>query len=109
SLAVPDPERLLSLEDLAAVPAVRLFVERARGAEPAFALSERNAGAVAEVCARLGGLPLALELAAARVKVLSAEALAARLEGGPLALLGGAGAECRAASRRCGQRWTGAT
>jgi hypothetical protein len=59
SLAVPDRARLPPLEDLAAVPAVGLFVERARRVEPAFALSERNAGAVAEVCARLGGLPLA--------------------------------------------------
>ncbi|MBV9356705.1 MAG: helix-turn-helix domain-containing protein, partial [Chloroflexi bacterium] len=91
SLAVPDPARLPPLAELATVPAVSLFVERACRAEPAFALSERNAGAVAEVCARLGGLPLALELAAARVNVVSAESLAARLEDHSLALLGGGG------------------
>jgi non-specific serine/threonine protein kinase len=91
SLAVPDPARLPPLEDLGAVPAVRLFVERARRVEPVFALSEHNGGAIAEVCARLGGLPLALELAAARVNVVSAEALATRLEAGSLALLGGGG------------------
>jgi predicted ATPase/DNA-binding CsgD family transcriptional regulator len=59
--------------------AVRLFVDRAAAVEPAFQLTDRNAPAVAEVCRRLDGIPLALELAAARVRVLSVEQLAGRL------------------------------
>ena len=60
--------------------AVRLFVERAAAAAPGFALSEENAGAVTEVCRRLDGLPLAIELAAARVRGLGVAGLAARLD-----------------------------
>src|SRR4029078_10149255 len=72
SLAVPDederePERLARSE------AVRLFVERARLVAPAFALTADNAAAVAEVCRRLDGVPLAIELAAARVRLLGVE------------------------------------
>jgi non-specific serine/threonine protein kinase len=68
------PERLLRYD------AIRLFVERARLARPGYALTAANAPAVARVCRRLDGLPLALELAAARVRVLSAEQLAERLD-----------------------------
>jgi DNA-binding SARP family transcriptional activator len=57
-----------------------LFVERARSVRPAFALTERNAEAVAEICRRLDGIPLAIELAAARVRVLSPEQIAERLD-----------------------------
>ncbi len=61
-------------------PAARLFVERARRANPEFRLTRRNAGAVAELCRRLDGIPLALELAAARIRALTAPEIAARLD-----------------------------
>jgi len=80
SLAAPDPRHPLPLEELAAYDAVQLFVERARGARPSFALTARNAAAVAQLCAGLDGIPLALELAAARTKALAVEQLAARLD-----------------------------
>ncbi len=64
---------------LAGSDAVRLFVERARAVQPGFALDARNAAAVAAVCSRLDGIPLALELAAARLRALPVEAVAARL------------------------------
>ena len=70
--------------------AVALFVERARSVKPGFRLSEENAPAVVEICWRLDGLPLAIELAAARVKVLSPEAMLRRLEHGLDLLVGGA-------------------
>ena len=75
-----------ALADLIAAPAARLFVERVRGRQPAFALTERNGRAVAEIARRLDGLPLALELAAARANVLTVEQVAARL-GDALGLL----------------------
>jgi non-specific serine/threonine protein kinase len=79
-LSVPTAPRPLSIEEIARSEAVALFVQRARAADPAFALTEENAVAVAEVCARLDGLPLAIELSAARTKVLPPAALLARLE-----------------------------
>ncbi len=88
-LAAPDPDRLPPLADLAELDAVRLFVTRARSLKPDFALTAENARIVAEICHRLDGLPLALELAAARVKVLPPQALAARLEHALPLLTGG--------------------
>ena len=61
-LAVPDTPPLLDLEDLACCEAVHLFVDRARAAQPGFTLTARNAAAVAQICRRLDGIPLALEL-----------------------------------------------
>ncbi len=74
------PKGLPSLERLIEYDAIRLFVERARSIQPSFALTEGNAAPVAEICHRLDGLPLAIELAAARVKALSVEQIAQRLD-----------------------------
>lgn len=90
----PDPSEMSGLErlnlsggarvlDAAAVgqyAAVRLFIERARAVKPGFAITNENAPAVAGICARLRGMPLAIELAAARIKLLSPEAILSRLE-----------------------------
>jgi predicted ATPase/class 3 adenylate cyclase len=69
-----------SLEQLSQYEAVRLFIERAQAVKPDFAVDNENAPAVAEICHRLDGLPLAIELAAARVRTLPPQALLARLE-----------------------------
>src|SRR5262249_30640321 len=87
-LPLPDLERLPAPEGLLAVPSVALFVERAQAVAP-FSLSAENAESVARICAQLDGLPLALELAAARVKLLSPKALAARLDHRLQVLTGG--------------------
>jgi predicted ATPase len=78
-LTLPDADHLPDLDRLARVPAVALFVERVREVQPTFALTADNAQAIAEICRRLDGLPLALELAAARSNLLPPEALLARL------------------------------
>ncbi|MFI6494371.1 BTAD domain-containing putative transcriptional regulator [Streptomyces sp. NPDC050564] len=87
SLGLPDPHRLPSVEELGRFASVRLFVERAADAAPGFQLTAGNAAAVAQICFRLDGMPLALELAAARVHVLAARQIAERLDDA-LALLG---------------------
>jgi predicted ATPase/class 3 adenylate cyclase len=80
-LPVPDLTTTPTLEALLACPAVSLFDERAKAIKSDFVIDERNARAVAEICARLDGLPLAIELAAARVRLLSPTAMLARLVG----------------------------
>ena len=79
-LAVPDPAAIPEPAGIGDLASVRLFVERAAAATPSFALTRANAAAVAAVCRRLDGLPLAIELAAARVKVLSPAELLSRLD-----------------------------
>ncbi len=73
------PAEAARVEELASSPAVALFVDRARAVRPAFALTEGIAGAVAQICRRLEGLPLAIELAAARTRLLDPAALLTRL------------------------------
>jgi|SRR5579884_321468 len=80
SLDLPDPQRSLSPEQLLEYEAVSLFVARAQAATPRFALDEQNAADVVRICRRLDGLPLALELAAARMAALTPAAIAARLD-----------------------------
>jgi predicted ATPase len=77
---LPDPAHLPPLERVSQYEAVRLFVARAQAVKPDFAVTNANAPAVAEICFRLDGLPLAIELAAARIKVLPPQALLLRLE-----------------------------
>lgn len=89
-LAVPDLDHVPSVAEVAGVAAVQLFVERAQQLVPTFQLAQDNAVAVAAICRRLDGLPLALELAAARVKVLTPTALLARLDQVLPLLTGGA-------------------
>ena len=79
SLSMPDPASLPPLEQLTEFESISLFVERAAASRPGFTLTPANAAAVAQICARLDGIPLAIELAAARVKVLSVDEIAARL------------------------------
>jgi len=79
ALALPDASSDPSPAELAQHESVRLFCERAAAAQPAFALTLRNARAVVEVCRRLDGMPLALELAAARVRAMPVEKIAERL------------------------------
>jgi predicted ATPase/class 3 adenylate cyclase/DNA-binding XRE family transcriptional regulator len=80
SLTLPDPQQLPIVGRLPDYAAVRLFLERARARQPRFGLTEADAAAVVAICARLDGIPLAIELAAARVTSLSVEAIAARLD-----------------------------
>jgi predicted ATPase/serine/threonine protein kinase len=89
-LALPDSRSKPSVEVLSRCPAVALFVQRARAVKPDFELNRENAPVVAEICARLDGLPLAIELAAAWVKVLSPSLMLARLASRLQLLTGGA-------------------
>jgi len=80
SLSLPDVRQLPPLEQLAEYEAIQLFLERAQKVMPGFRLTKANALAVAQVCARLDGIPLAIELAAARVRALPVEEIAGRLD-----------------------------
>jgi non-specific serine/threonine protein kinase len=79
ALLAPDPERLPSVEDIAQYDAVRLFTERATAVLPAFRITPQNAQSVARICHRLDGIPLAVELAAVRVKSLAVDQISSRL------------------------------
>ena len=80
SLSLPDPKQSPTLEQLTQYEAVRLFIERATLIQPHFLVTKDNAPAIAQICTRLDGIPLALELAAARANVLSMEQIAKRLD-----------------------------
>jgi predicted ATPase/DNA-binding CsgD family transcriptional regulator len=80
SLAFPDPHHLPKIEAIPQYEAVQLFVERTRSFVPTFSISAENAKEIVRICRRLDGIPLALELAAARVKVLGVDQIANRLE-----------------------------
>ncbi len=87
-LGLPDPRHLPDLETLSQFASVALFIERAMSVRPGFAVDAANAPAIAEICVRLDGMPLAIELAAARVRVLTPQAILSRL-GDQLSLLAG--------------------
>jgi len=89
-LAFPNPQRLPRLDTLSQYGAVALFIERATAIRPDFTVTNDNAPAVAEICQRLDGLPLAIELAAARIRLLSPQTILARLERRLPLLTGGA-------------------
>lgn len=80
SLPLPEMQQVLSLERLQEFASIELFVERASAAKINFTLTEQNAKSVVEICHRLDGIPLAIELAAARTKVLSVDEIAVRLD-----------------------------
>ncbi len=90
-LAVPPPTPLLSAEELPDYTAVRLFVERARAARPSFSLTDDNGRAISELCRRLEGLPLGLELGAAWLRLLSPDALLGQIKRRLPLLAGGPG------------------
>ena len=80
SLSVPNAQTVLTLENILQHEAIRLFIERARDVSPQFSVTPANFRAVAQICSRLVGIPLAIELAAARAKMLNAEQIAERLD-----------------------------
>jgi predicted ATPase/DNA-binding CsgD family transcriptional regulator len=89
-LELPDPKHPQPVERLTQYEAVRLFVERAQAANADFSITNENAPAVVEICAHLDGLPLAIELAAARIKLLPPQAMLSRLSNRLKLLTGGA-------------------
>jgi predicted ATPase len=106
-LSLPDPKHMPAPERLTQYAAVALFVERASAARPDFVVTAANAPAIAEICARLDGLPLAIELAAVRVKLLTPEALLSRLSRQLQVLTGGArDLEARQQTMRAAIAWS---
>jgi tetratricopeptide (TPR) repeat protein len=105
SLELPEPADAGALDRLGTLSSVRLFVDRARDVRPGFVLDPGNATAVVEICRCLDGIPLALELAAARASHLEAAEIAARL-GAALPLLGRAGEVTRHATLRATLEWS---
>jgi len=79
SLTLPDAQVMLEPEGLCEFESIRLFVDRARSVKPGFTLSDQNGDAVVQICRRLSGMPLAIELAAARIKIMSTDEIALRL------------------------------
>ena len=107
-LALPDPGHLPDDETIMRYGAIALFLERAREVNPPFQVTPQQVPLIAEICRRLDGLPLAIELAVARLKVLSLPSLLERLEHG-LAVLTGAHAMCLPGSPPCAIPSPGAT
>ncbi len=89
-LVLPDPRHLPPVDQLTQYEAVRLFIDRARSVKPDFTVTNENAPAVAEICYRLDGLPLAIELAAARIKLLPPAVILSKLQSRLRLLTGGA-------------------
>lgn len=89
SLAIPDPKEELSVEKLTQYESVRLFMERALTVNPKFRVTNENSRALAGICSQLDGIPLAIELSAARIKVLTAEKIFERLSNRFSLLTGG--------------------
>ena len=90
SLSTPSPETVMAVPALSQYEAVRLFIDRARRARPTFVVDDANAPAIAQICHRLDGIPLALELAAARCRQMSVERIALELDDRFHLLAGGA-------------------
>ena len=88
-LPLPNPAELPPLDKLTQMPAIALFLERAQAIQPDFVVTAENAAAVAKICIQLDGLPLAIELAAARIKVLTPHAMLKRLSSRLALLVGG--------------------
>jgi predicted ATPase/DNA-binding CsgD family transcriptional regulator len=106
-LALPEIEAQAPMDALAASPSVRLFVARAQAVKPDFAVTDQTVEAVAAICRRLDGLPLAIELAAARVKILSPSALLTRLNHRlPLLTRGGRDLPARQQTMRDAIAWS---
>ncbi|HET9910023.1 MAG TPA: tetratricopeptide repeat protein [Anaerolineales bacterium] len=80
SLSLPDPQDSVTIKSLSKSESVRLFAERANAMQRKFTLTDQNVNAVAQVCRRLSGMPLAIELAAARIKLMSVDEIAKRLD-----------------------------
>jgi predicted ATPase/DNA-binding CsgD family transcriptional regulator len=105
-LSLPDPHRPLDVEGLPRYEASRLFAERARAVRPEFSVTGNNAMAITQICYRLDGMPLAIELAAARVRVLSPSQISARLEESFGLLSGGRTTLPRHATLRATMDWS---